>query len=451
MFGLNHNVGLTLLMTTIYSVADSVWNGTVLVTYLYDVSGNSNAAVGYVEALSGMAMLFSAFPVGYFADKVSRSLAISFGGVVNAVAMALTAISVTDALHVDERTNFYILALGMIVYGIGGGVIQGPVQALYADSIATGERTRWYTILFVCMTLSSVLGPLVSIAAFLVYGNTWKTSQLVYVILVGLAMEIPAVVCLFLFKNSEALGEEAASHTEHVKQSAENKEMDGKESDVWVKPHMVPYILFANELVSSLASGVTIKFFPLYFKENRHMSPIQVQVIFALAPLSIALCSWGIEKVAKSRLGRIMSMVVANIVGVVCLVLMIVLEQHFHNVVICALYIVRTGLMNCTYPIQESVLMDYVPVSQRGRWKSLQSICAVGWCGSAMVGGMLADKHGYGFSFLFTAAFQLLAVVLYIPLLTVVGHERRLVEEVNEYDSRNADNEPLLSTRVIDE
>ena len=29
--------------------------------------------------------------------------------------------------------------------------------------------------------------------------------------------------------------------------------------------------------------------------------------------------------------------------------------------------------MNCTYPVEESILMDYVPKNTRARWKSLES------------------------------------------------------------------------------
>ena len=43
-------------------------------------------------------------------------------------------------------------------------------------------------------------------------------------------------------------------------------------------------------------------------------------------------------------------------------------------------YLVRTGLMNCTYPLEESILMDFVPSDTRARWKSLDSISVFGWC-----------------------------------------------------------------------
>ena len=38
----------------------------------------------------------------------------------------------------------------------------------------------------------------------------------------------------------------------------------------------VPYIVFLADLTISLASGMTIKFFPLFWKDDCHMSPAEV-------------------------------------------------------------------------------------------------------------------------------------------------------------------------------
>lgn len=41
----------------------------------------------------------------------------------------------------------------------------------------------------------------------------------------------------------------------------------------------IPYLLFIGDIISSLASGMTIKFFPLWFKNELHMDPIPVCMI----------------------------------------------------------------------------------------------------------------------------------------------------------------------------
>jgi hypothetical protein len=75
--------------------------------------------------------------------------------------------------------------------------------------------------------------------------------------------------------------------------------------------------------------------------------------------------------------------------------------------------------MNSTYAIQESVLMDFVPKSTRARWKSLESVASFGWCGSAVLGGVLADASSYSSTFFFTAGFQFAGTIV-LGLLVVV-------------------------------
>jgi hypothetical protein len=64
--------------------------------------------------------------------------------------------------------------------------------------------------------------------------------------------------------------------------------------------------------------------------------------------------------------------------------------------------------------------MDFVPKSTRARWKSLESVSAVGWAGSAALGGFLADKYNYAGTFLITAGIQAFATCIGIPLMCVV-------------------------------
>ena len=90
-----------------------------------------------------------------------------------------------------------------------------------------------------------------------------------------------------------------------------------------------------------------------------------------------------------------------------------------------SVYLLRTGLMNCTYPLEESILMDFVPPKQRARWQSLDSIASATWAGSAALGGLLADSRGYSFTFLFTAALQAVAVLLRFLLVLVVPCKER--------------------------
>ena len=79
--------------------------------------------------------------------------------------------------------------------------------------------------------------------------------------------------------------------------------------------------------------------------------------------------------------------------------------------------------MNCSYPLVESILMDFVPKEERARWKSLESVAAFGWCGSAALGGWLADKYDYTYTFLITALLQTSGYLVFSSLIPLVPRQ----------------------------
>ena len=194
---------------------------------------------------------------------------------------------------------------------------------------------------------------------------------------------------------------------------------------------IIPYVLFASSLISSLGSGASVKYFPLFFKEVGFGSAA-VQGIFLVVPVSISCFSF-IAQEAGKRFGRIETTVISIVIGVSLLFVMTALSHNvqkseqgdpsevsqdvstsslwdsnpYKAMLIVVVYLFRTGIMNSCYPLLESILMDSVPSNQRARWKSLESIAAFGWTGSALVGGILSDEHSYQFTFAITAWMQL--------------------------------------------
>ena len=165
---LNPNVRLTLFLSAVGGLADSLWSGTVLAAYLYEIDGDRNARVGYVEAASGLATLVTALPVGWAADKLGRGFVAACGGALSFAAVGLTAGAVLAPQ--SERAAFWWLLSAMALWGVVSGVASGPVEALYADSVPTGERSASYFRLFVVSLLAESLGPLVTIGVFVARG-----------------------------------------------------------------------------------------------------------------------------------------------------------------------------------------------------------------------------------------------------------------------------------------
>mmetsp|Transcript_17097 Transcript_17097/g.33353 ORF Transcript_17097/g.33353 Transcript_17097/m.33353 type:complete len:210 (+) Transcript_17097:132-761(+) len=173
-----------------------------------------------------------------------------------------------------------------------------------------------------------------------------------------------------------------------------------------------------------LASGMTIKFFPLFFKNECGMSPMSVLLVYVITFPIMSLLSKTAQHLSNphtGRFGRVTVCIMTSYCGVALLITMSQLRSIWSTwYLICPVYILRTAIMNCNSPIRKSILMNFVPKKSRGRWNSIDSITRFGWSGSALLGGFLADKFGYGFSFLVTALTQFCAASLWWLIIHLV-------------------------------
>lgn len=217
----------------------------------------------------------------------------------------------------------------MIFWGLGDGVVNGPCQALFADSTPSGTRSTYFTYQFVCYLSASAVGPLVSIILFQTLGDNWDMYHLRIVIYVGLILETGNAILMMLFDDNKALDEDEnedqdANENENGNDEDGRRNGDGHEDEeqqaapapvsllsssndinnnatttitatavaaatdsirLKKRQEWIPYIVFISGLISSLGSGMTVKFFPLFFKDEIGMTPSQVQIIYVLVPL----------------------------------------------------------------------------------------------------------------------------------------------------------------------
>jgi len=195
----------------------------------------------------------------------------------------------------------------------------------------------------------------------------------------------------------------------------------------------IPYVIFMCDFLIQLGSGMTVKFFPLYFINIVKLDPASVQCIYVVQPLLQAATTVLLQNLSVWT-GRVQIVLASRVVGVTCLLAMAYLELAYRDKggwevswqLLVALYILRTIGMNATSPLEESLMMDYCPSDQRARWKALESINELNWCGSAAIGGLLADRFGYASTFLFTAGMQFLGGSIYVLLLPMIPVESAL-------------------------
>ncbi|GKY99726.1 hypothetical protein MPSEU_000926600 [Mayamaea pseudoterrestris] len=481
----NHNVRLCLLLCAVSGVADSVWGSVVLSGFLYALASamhennDNNTLVGFAEMVQGVSMLLCALPIGVYADRAGKSKVARWGGGL----MLLTCGVTLWALIVVKRNamenvraakqSYVIMLLALALWGVVSGISNGPIQALFADSIPKGKRSELLTWLYSCYLISSSIGPMVSISMLSSSdAEDWSIAEIFPVFFLGILLEIPAAIIMFFFSDKyvvledddEAVAANVAATTSAlsvaeaahiVLQStgaiAIADSMADVEQDQGAAPEAisaeptsnatslpqrrglsliktdVPYILFLSSLVVAIGSGASVKYFPLFFKEIGLSSAI-VQGIYFVVPVSISAFSFIGQRLGQ-RYGRIETSTAFNTLGTLLLYYLTWLSDRVSDndaagkALIVFIYLLRTGIMNCCYPLLESVLMDAVPSNQRAKWKSLESISAFGWTGSALVGGILSDKHSYQYTFAMTATVQLVGGFMMWPIRSLVESE----------------------------
>ncbi|GAX16023.1 hypothetical protein FisN_22Hh119 [Fistulifera solaris] len=472
----NHNVRLSFLLCIVSGIADSIWGSVVLSGFLFALgkamgkTKEENTLVGLAEMVQGLTMLIFALPIGLLADKTGKARVVRWGGALLLLTVGITlwALLVINREASESQKaadqSYYILLVALGLWGICGGILNGPSQALFSDSIPKGRRSELLTYLYSSYLISAAVGPLVGII-MLSQSNEedWSLKEIFPVFFVGVLLEIPAGVLCFFFSEKYTVPE-PDDEPRPVDESIETLSIDNPEQTETanVVPSLlngygltkaaVPYVLFFSSLVVSLGSGASVKYFPLFFKEIGLRSEV-VQGIFLTVPVSISFFSFVSQKISQS-MGRVETSVMFNVCGVLMLYFMTWLSHDIQEgdtsrrILIVGVYLLRTGIMNCPYPLLESILMDAVPSNQRARWKSLESIASFGWTGSALLGGILSDSHSYEYTFAITATMQLVGGLMLIPIQHLV--EREQVEPISDEDvadeTRTDLEEPLLTS-----
>ncbi|GMH71875.1 hypothetical protein TrLO_g12889 [Triparma laevis f. longispina] len=118
--------------------------------------------------------------------------------------------------------------------------------------------------------------------------------------------------------------------------------------------------------------------------------------------------------------------------GITFLVLMIcsttVVKTSYEYTI--AFYVLRTCLMNSTKALTKSKLIDIIKNKQRGKYSAFESINAVAWSGSAVIGGYISKSRSMETNFAVTTFMQMIALV---PILLASVSIRRAGRREEEF------------------
>jgi len=166
------------------------------------------------------------------------------------------------------------------------------------------------------LTLGGVIiGPLFAIITFAIIGDAWTFRELRVVFAVGLCLRCLNSMVLLFFDDSKVLGEESSAIVETGRTTG------------FKYQNCVPYIILTSDFITSMGSGMTVKFFPLFFKNEVHMTPSQVNYV-NLISFSLMMVFTYLSGKVSSRFGRIQTILLAAACGLSFLVLMVELKKY---------------------------------------------------------------------------------------------------------------------------
>lgn len=95
------------------------------------------------------------------------------------------------------------------------------------------------------------------------------------------------------------------------------------------------------------------------------------------------------------------------------------------------IFLLRGGLGNSNYPVNKSILMDYVSPENRGKWLALETLSSSVWSASALFGGFISDRNGndYRKIFSYSASLYGLAIFIYFPLVFLMKLPKKGTEQ----------------------
>jgi len=264
-----------------------------------------------------------------------------------------------------------------------------------------------------------------------VLGDVWEVSVLRSVMVVGLSISFVSLIAMIFFNDDMTLGDESEALTENtiIERRADATVMEDQLEDSRIIHNqsglrnvntIIPVILVGSNVIIGFGAGMTIKFFPQFFKDIYSLQPIGVNLIYGFTAIATGLSALVAQKYSETR-GRAFMIFTVQGVATFCLFLIALYPPLF---ILVLIFIVRGSLMNASQPLSRSILMDVVPKRHRGKWNSLEAIAwGLFWNVSAVLGGFLIGDSNYQLCFFVTTGLYVIGTLPILILIPLVKKE----------------------------
>lgn len=409
----NFNVKLVFAYSFFQSLGRGIWMGNVLSVWIYLIANESNELLGLTSAITGLAMTVTVLPAGFVADKTARRY----------VLRAASGIGFIGLLSAFFASSLEMIFLALLFWGLFQGMNRPSVESIFADSVESGSRSSIYAWVHLVRQFGMAVGPFVNVILFLLLGDEWGLSELKSVMTIGIAISMISLIILLFFDDRKSLGKESEEITANHEDIENHHEM---KSSYPRNSLIIVIILLSSNLIIGFGAGMTIKFFPVFFRNIYLLAPISVQLIMGGTGIATGLTSI-IAQRRSLRNGRATVIFIVQGVATICLFIIAMYPPIF---LLVPIFLARGSLMNASQPLSRSILMDVVPKRHRGAVNALQALAwGLFWNVSAALGGFLiGSEDNFRLCFLITGFIYVIGTLLILLLIPLVSRETKALK-----------------------
>ena len=358
--------------------------------------GIDASAIGLILASSGAASVFTAIPMGIYADRHGRKLLFILG-----------LFSIPPMLLIYAfTTDVVFLVMAGIGAGVGEGAFMSCWNALIADMNPPKTRTAAFALSFIVNSAASAFGFLLPFffpyieGYFQVDSHTVHSTFFIIVALVALISPISLSVLLRGYKEVIVPG---------------TKRIRGKNFGTIIR-------FSGCSSMIGLGAGFIIPLIPTWLLYRFNVQDDVSGPLLAVANVLMALAAI-ISTSLAVRYGTVRAIVLTQTLATA---FMFSLAFATNAALAGVIYLIRAALMNMASPISDSYLMSIITPEERG---FASSINAIVWrlpnsfstvVGGALLGAALTDSSFYYWPFFLAAGFYAAATFAFYVLFRKV-------------------------------
>ena len=349
----------------------------VLFNFYLDSLGYGNEVAGQMNSIFRAAGVIFGIPVGMLIDRRGARKVLMFS-IIAYGASWLAVLSSTD-IRVIAPVYFLVGAANIATYTaiipLLSSVIEPKQRASFFGINAGATIAVGFIGSLLGGALPSLIAPFVGVSA---------TDQLAYrLALVSVSVIGFLAILPLLGFSAAAIKHHAAGHAAPASSG-----------------HKLPFmrlVLFASQgFLLGLGGGMVVPFQNLFFREQFNLPDAQVGLILAISAFAMGFGSFIGGPLAR-RFGLRNAAAWTRLLAAPTLLLMLVPNVW----VSAAAYYASRLVIGVTFPLADALVMQSVPIEQRGTATSLSSMLwSFGWSAAALMSGYMQLDSGFYWVFI---------------------------------------------------